>query len=257
MDATSALPKGPLTNRNTNIANVGIVHADAQHTTHDPPHATHENASAHSKKRKSDTTHDNQEIPDIDDDDPRLMRFDSTPPPANTSPRSETSSTATISVGATAYQRFMRMRGSHDGEMCNTYPKAFKFFKERELRGCEAKTSEKADQVLEVSRGGRSRWKSPVFETCDEVSQAASCRTCRCRVLDKLTAFMEKKGGSRRGKLKSPFREEMERVHTNGVNVADEERYWICHKSERPVRDKYGIVRLEKFGRSSRWGNHL
>ncbi|KAI3324215.1 hypothetical protein HD806DRAFT_494452 [Xylariaceae sp. AK1471] len=103
-----------------------------------------------------------------------------------------------------------------------------------------------------------------------EVSQAALCRTITAECLPndrklsstQLASFLGKEGsmsgntsivfyGSyvflekrrlKEGKPKSKFREEMERIHPNGVDTDSEERYWTCRNDERPYHDKYGVV---------------
>jgi hypothetical protein len=106
-----------------------------------------------------------------------------------------------------------------------------------------------------------------------EISQAALCRTITAECLPKdrklsaaqLASFLGKEGamsgntsiafyGSyvflekrrlKEGKQKSKFREEMERIHPNGVNVESEERYWTCLGNERPYHDRYGVIHFD------------
>lgn len=106
-----------------------------------------------------------------------------------------------------------------------------------------------------------------------EVSQATLCRTITAKCLPEgctlqsrqMTAFLGKEGvmtgntsqafyGSyvflekkrlKEGKPKSKFREEMESIHPNGVNVDIEERYFTCRADERPYHDKYGCLRFQ------------
>ncbi|KAI0169815.1 hypothetical protein GGR52DRAFT_573868 [Hypoxylon sp. FL1284] len=116
-----------------------------------------------------------------------------------------------LGVTSTSYQRFMRMTRSHDGIATTIYPRAFRFFRKRELQGLKAapkankktKTAtqsgaakggqkKKQDELLDVSGvhlDGEESEEVPVYDTCDEarrkirtflrkpeVSQQAFCR---------------------------------------------------------------------------------
>lgn len=142
--------------------------------------------------------------------------------------------------------------------------------------------------VSGVTLDGEESEEVPVYETCDEVrkkiraflrkpdiSQQAFCRAISecCSEERKiqsrqLNAFLNKKGpmegntsgafyGSyvffeklriKDGKPKSQFREEMEKIHSRGVNTAEQERF-LCKGNVRPTRDNYGRVSFVRVGR--------
>ncbi|KAF4465731.1 hypothetical protein FALBO_7406 [Fusarium albosuccineum] len=153
-----------------------------------------------SRKRKSDaaanTSKDElfpEDAEDIDDDDPRLDRHDwDTCNAVRRKIRAWIESGAqkvgefqqTIGVSSKAYGSFMNRTGTWDGEGCDTYIKAYLFFKKREIQGLplkankpkKAKTaaSTKAiDDALDVSGvdelPGEAAGTVPIYDTCDDI----------------------------------------------------------------------------------------
>ncbi|OTB09379.1 hypothetical protein M426DRAFT_315938 [Hypoxylon sp. CI-4A] len=138
--------------------------------------------------------------------------------------------------------------------------------------------------VGDIKLDGEDTKSVPVYDTCDEVrkkiraclrkpevTQAAFCRAIsKCfpgehKIQSRqLTAFLDKKGsmsgntssvfyGSyvlfeklriKDGKPKSQMRQEMEKIHPNGVNVTDREEWFTCMGNERAYHDKYGRVQF-------------
>ncbi|KAI1330245.1 hypothetical protein F5Y16DRAFT_415726 [Xylariaceae sp. FL0255] len=199
------------------------------------------NTIANTKKRKSDASegHQDDDIPEIDADDPRLSEIDMTPQQVRRKIRDFINGgnmkvgefTKAIGVCHSTYQRFMSMNGSWKGQCTDTYPKALRFFKKRQLQGLKAKAprrtkrtkknNEKVDEILDVSGvsvPGENTGDVPVFETCDEVrrkvrallrlengavSQAALCRTISAHCIPgedgkveskQMSAFLSKHG---------------------------------------------------------------
>ncbi|KAI8964471.1 hypothetical protein F5Y11DRAFT_86999 [Daldinia sp. FL1419] len=127
----------------------------------------------------------------------------------------------TIGVSSNAYQRFMNQSGAYSGKGCDTYRKAFAFFKRREIQGLEIappkklkKSEVQALDVGHIKLDGEDTQSVPVYDTCDEVrkkiraflrnpniTQAAFCRTIAKSFPEEkqiqsrqLSSFLEKKG---------------------------------------------------------------
>ncbi|KAI0004397.1 hypothetical protein F4779DRAFT_600010 [Xylariaceae sp. FL0662B] len=183
-----------------------------------------------SRKRKSDAVEVPDNPPEIDDDDPRIFEVIMTPNQVRRKIRDFIDGgnmkvgelQHALNVTSTSYQRFMRMRGVNDGSETDMYPRAFTFFRKRELQGLRAappKKPRKSEQnkVLDVSGVTLDRQDSqevPVYDTCDEVrrkiraflrkpdvSQQAFCRAIsgsfpegRRIQASQLNSFLAKKG---------------------------------------------------------------
>lgn len=197
---------------------------------------SYEKSSTESKKRKSDAVDEPETPPEIDDDDPRIYEGNMTPNQVRRRIR-EFIEGGNMKVGefqqalgitSTSYQRFMRMTGSDEGSGTTIYPRAFRFFRKRELQGLKAAPARKPatkkprkaaqqDQLLDVggvALDGEDTEEVPVYDTCDEVrrkvraflrkpdvSQQAFCRAISaCCEEDRkvqsrqLNAFLGKKG---------------------------------------------------------------
>jgi hypothetical protein len=153
-----------------------------------------------SRKRKSDVTPDNTQedlfpdnVPDIDSEDERLDLHDSeTCNAIRRKIRNWIDSGAqkvgefqkTIGVSGKSYNSFMNRTGTWDGENTDTYIKAHRFFKKRELQGLplkankpkKAKTAASAkalEEALDVSNvdplPGEADGTVPIYDTCDEI----------------------------------------------------------------------------------------
>ncbi|KAI0887721.1 uncharacterized protein GGS22DRAFT_88365 [Annulohypoxylon maeteangense] len=254
-----------------------------------------------SRKRKSDVFEDNQSMPEIDDDDPRLRCIDDTCNQIRRKVKSFIEGgnmkvyefQRAINVTSSTYQRFMRQNGMYKGSESAMYSRAFAFFKKRELKGLKAsppKKARKSDEknvldVDDIEMDGQNTQEVPVYDTCDEIrkkiraflrkpdiSQAAFCQAISRSFPEEgrkvqsrqLNAFLSKKGAMmgntspvfygayvflekqriKDGKPKSEMRDEMEKIHPDGVNTSDPETRWICRGNERPVHDKYGRIRF-------------
>lgn len=158
-----------------------------------------EPAAANSKKRKSDADEEDikeklfpEHVEDIDDYDPRLDIITDTCNAVRRKIRNWTESGAqkvgefqrTIGVSSKAYLSFMNRTGTWDGDNCDTYHKAHRFFRKRELQGLPLKSpkpkkprtaasARAAAEVLDVGGvdelPGEDTGSVPVFDTCDEV----------------------------------------------------------------------------------------
>ncbi|KAI0120782.1 hypothetical protein F4776DRAFT_665409 [Hypoxylon sp. NC0597] len=183
-----------------------------------------------SRKRKSDAVEEPHNVPEIDDDDPRLHRLDET---CNQIRRKIKNFIEggnmkvgefqnAIGVSSASYQRFMNQSGTYKGSESDTYGKAFAFFKKRELQGLKAAPPKKIKKneenksldVGDTKLDGEETQEVPVYDTCDEVrkkiraflrkpdvSQAAFCRAISKSLPDErkiqsrqLNAFLSKKG---------------------------------------------------------------
>ncbi|KAI1480984.1 hypothetical protein F4774DRAFT_424569 [Daldinia eschscholtzii] len=137
-----------------------------------------------SKKRKSDAVEEHQDIPEIDDDDPRLYEINETCNEVRRKIRDFIQGgnmkvgefQEAIGVSSTAYQRFMNQTGAYKGQESDTYPRAFAFFKKRELQGLKAnppkkprKSESKALDVGDIKLDGEDTESVPVYDTCDEI----------------------------------------------------------------------------------------
>ncbi|KAI2778323.1 hypothetical protein F4815DRAFT_477964 [Daldinia loculata] len=250
-----------------------------------------------SKKRKSDAVEDRQNISEVDDNDPRLYEIDETCNEIRRKIKDFIQGgnmkvgdfQKAIGVSSGAYQRFMNQSGTYKGKDCDTYPKAFTFFKKRELQGLKAvppkrprKSESEALDVSDIKLYGEDTQSVPVYDTCDEVrkkiraflrkpdiSQSAFCRAIAKSFPEEkqiqsrqLNCFLDKKGPMsgntssvfygayvffeklriKEGRPKSEMRQEMEKVHPNGVNTTDLQLWWTCRNDERPVYDAYGRI---------------
>ncbi|RSL79881.1 hypothetical protein CEP51_007013 [Fusarium floridanum] len=156
-------------------------------------------AATNSKKRKSDANEENlkeklfpDDVEDIDDYDPRLDVITDTCNAVRRKIRNWTESGAqkvgefqrTIGVSSKAYLSFMNRTGTWDGDNCDTYHKAHRFFKKRELQGLPLKapkpkkpktaaSAKAAAEVLDVGGvdelPGEETGSVPVFDTCEEI----------------------------------------------------------------------------------------
>ncbi|KAI0851207.1 hypothetical protein F5Y00DRAFT_230576 [Daldinia vernicosa] len=256
-----------------------------------------EPSTAVSRKRKSDAVEDRQNISEVDDNDPRLYVVDETCNGIRRKIKDFIQGgnmkvgefQKAIGVSSGAYQRFMNQSGTYKGKDCDTYPKAFAFFKKRELQGLKAappkrprKSESEALDVSNIKLDGEDTQSVPVYDTCDEVrkkiraflrkpdiSQSAFCRAIAesfpsgKRIQPRqLNCFLDKKGPMsgntssvfygayvffeklrmKEGRPKSEMRQEMEKIHPNGVNTTDLQLWWTCWKDERPVFDAYGRI---------------
>ncbi|WZH40319.1 uncharacterized protein QYS62_001251 [Fusarium acuminatum] len=153
-----------------------------------------------SRKRKSDVAPDNTQedlfptdVPDIDSDDERLESLGGeTCNSIRRKIRNWIDSGAqkvgefqkTIGVSSKAYGSFMNRTGTWDGEGTDTFAKAHRFFKKRELQGLplkankpkKAKTAASAkatEEFLDVSNvdplPGEADGTVPVYDTCNEI----------------------------------------------------------------------------------------
>lgn len=173
--------------------------------------ASTEKPAAASKKRKckSDAAaHDKEElfpedVPEIDDDDPRLDCPRETCNAIRRKIRNWTESGAmkigefqdALGVSSKAYTSFMNRTGAWDGEGCDTYFKAGMFFKKRELQGLPLKASKpkkpktaastaaakkKQDvDISEVTLPGEDKGAVPIYDTCDEVRKKTRAHLAR------------------------------------------------------------------------------
>ncbi|KAI0113485.1 hypothetical protein F4814DRAFT_421917 [Daldinia grandis] len=249
------------------------------------------------KKRKSDAVEERQNIPEVDDNDPRLYEINETCNEIRRKVKDFIQGgnmkvgdfQKAIGVSSGAYQRFMNQSGTYKGKDCDTYPKAFTFFKKRELQGLKAvppkrprKSESEALDVSNIKLYGEDTQSVPVYDTCDEVrkkiraflrkpdiSQSAFCRAIAESFPEgkriqprQLSCFLEKKGPMsgntssvfygayvffeklriKEGRPKSEMRQEMEKVHPNGVNTTDLQLWWTCRNDERPVYDALGRI---------------
>ncbi|KAI0835032.1 hypothetical protein F5Y06DRAFT_277217 [Hypoxylon sp. FL0890] len=187
-------------------------------------------SAASSRKRKSDAVEEPQNVPEIDDDDPRLYRLDETCNQIRRKIKNFIEGSnmkvgefqKAIGVSSASYRRFMNQSGTHTGSESDTYGKAFAFFKKRELQGLKAappkkpKKSEenKALDVGDIKLEGEDTQEVRVYDTCNEVrkkiraflrkpdvSQASFCRAIiKCFPEERkiqsrqLNAFLDKKG---------------------------------------------------------------
>lgn len=156
-------------------------------------------ATTASKKRKSDAGEEDfkeklfpDDVEDIDDYDPRLDVITDTCNAVRRKIRNWTESGAqkvgefqrTIGVSSKAYLSFMNRTGTWDGDGCDTYHKAHRFFKKRELQGLPLKapkskkpktaaSAKAAAEILDVSGVdelyGEETGSVPVFDTCEEI----------------------------------------------------------------------------------------
>lgn len=164
------------------------------------PRATPKEPAPASKKRKSDADTAASEkaalfpedVPEIDDEDPRLNLTDAdTCNAVRRKIRNWIESGAmkigefqnTLGVSSKAYTSFMNRTGTWDGDGCDTYYKAATYFKKRELQGLPiklnkpkkprtaagAKSAEQAFDVSGVELPGEANDKVPIFDTCDEI----------------------------------------------------------------------------------------
>ncbi|KAF9774484.1 hypothetical protein IL306_007504 [Fusarium sp. DS 682] len=153
-----------------------------------------------SRKRKSDVAPENTQeelfpanVPDIDSEDERLdLRDPDTCNAIRRKIRNWIDSGAqkvgefqrTIGVSGKSYNSFMNRTGTWDGENTDTYIKAHRFFKKRELQGLplkankpkKAKTAASAkalEEALDVSNvdplPGEADGTVPIYDTCDEI----------------------------------------------------------------------------------------
>ncbi|KAJ9156423.1 hypothetical protein NKR23_g814 [Pleurostoma richardsiae] len=170
---------------------------------------------APSRKRKSDPTDQENEdlfptnVPDIDDDDPRLCIVTDTCSAVRKKIRTWIDSGAmkvgefqsAIGVSSKGYLNFMNRTKTYDGEGCDTYWKAFAFFKKRDLQGLPLKAGSKTKKARTGGAGGRAaksgdalipdlsnvylpgeeEGTAPVYDTCDEMRK-------------KIRAFLAKDG---------------------------------------------------------------
>ncbi|RSL81892.1 hypothetical protein CEP52_017093 [Fusarium oligoseptatum] len=146
-------------------------------------------AATNSKKRKSDANEENlkeklfpDDVEDIDDYDPRLDVITDTCN-ASRARKKVGEFQRTIGVSSKAYLSFMNRTGTWDGDNCDTYHKAHRFFKKRELQGLPLKaprpkkpktaaSAKAAAEALDVSGvdelPGEETGSVPVFDTCEE-----------------------------------------------------------------------------------------
>ncbi|KAM0440863.1 hypothetical protein ACHAPT_000165 [Fusarium lateritium] len=152
-----------------------------------------------SKKRKSDAAEEDikeklfpEDVEEIDDYDPRLDLITDTCNAIRRKIRNWTESGAqkvgefqrTIGVSSKAYLSFMNRTGTWDGDNCDTYHKAHRFFKKREIQGLPLKapkpkkpktaaSAKAAAEILDVSGvdelPGEETGDVPVYDTCEEV----------------------------------------------------------------------------------------
>ncbi|KAI1134243.1 hypothetical protein F5Y05DRAFT_240846 [Hypoxylon sp. FL0543] len=191
---------------------------------------TAKHSTTSSRKRKSDVVEEPQNVPEIDDDDPRLHHVDETCNQIRRKIKNFIEGgnmkvgefQKAIGVSSASYQRFMNQSGTYTGSESDTYERAFAFFKKRELQGLEAappkkpKRSEekKALDVGDIKLDGEDTEEVPVYDTCDEVrkkiraflrkpdvSQAAFCHAIARSFPEEhkiqsrqLNAFLDKKG---------------------------------------------------------------
>ncbi|KAI1387139.1 uncharacterized protein F4822DRAFT_429900 [Hypoxylon trugodes] len=182
------------------------------------------------KKRKSHPVEEPHDIPEIDDNDPRLYEIQDTCNQVRNKIRDFIGGgnmrvgefQSIIGVSPQAYRRFMNQTGTYEGDGCDTYFKAYTFFEKRELQGIKVappkrtKKSEekKAMDVDDIKLDGEETEEVPVYDTCDEIrkeiraflrkpniSQAGFCREIaksfpgKCNVQSRqLNAFLGKKG---------------------------------------------------------------
>ncbi|KAJ4271510.1 hypothetical protein NW762_000214 [Fusarium torreyae] len=161
-----------------------------------PPATTATN----SRKRKSDVATDNThndlfpaDVEDIDSEDERLDRLDSdTCNSIRRKIRTWIDSGAqkvgefqqTIGVSSKAYGSFMNRTGTWDGEGTDTFAKAHRFFKKRELQGLPLKAnkpkkpktaaaSKAVDDALDVSGvdplPGEENGAVSIYDTCNDI----------------------------------------------------------------------------------------
>ncbi|KAI8625957.1 hypothetical protein F5Y19DRAFT_236329 [Xylariaceae sp. FL1651] len=274
MSSTST-SKGPLENRDANATDIGVIHAGKNNTciahgldSHNSSHPTGENAVSKPQKRKSDAVNDQQDVPEIDDNDSRpnnpdaAHAVDSTQDTQSSEKRELQSSNSASPPKAKKAKTSKKVNSSLDVSGIH-------------LPGEETRQVPIFETCDEVRRKIRALLRSK------DVSQAALCRTIAAECLPKdgklqsrqMTAFLEKHGvmsgntstafyGSyvffekrrlKEGKPKSKFREEMERLHPNGVDTEADDRYLTCREDERPVIDKYGVLSFEKIGGMPKW----
>lgn len=144
-----------------------------------------------------------------------------------------------------------------------------------------AKKGDNVPDVSDIRLDGEDTKEVPVYDTCDEVrtkirdflklkvSQSAFCRAIaksfpqeRKIQTRQLSAFLEKDGPTsgntscifygayvffeklriKEGQPKSQMRQEMEKIHPDGVNTTDLQLWLTCMEDERPVYDEYGRV---------------
>lgn len=156
-------------------------------------------SSSSSKKRKSDAVEDQGDLPEIDDDDPRLYTTDS----CNQIRRKirNTIESGAMKVGefqkvigcsSPSYQRFMKQNGPDAGLGSDVYIAAARFFRKRELQGLKAvppapkkarksgggddkggkggkSSSSSSLDVSGVQLSGEETQSVAVLETCDEM----------------------------------------------------------------------------------------
>ncbi|KAH9890311.1 hypothetical protein F4778DRAFT_785466 [Xylariomycetidae sp. FL2044] len=154
------------------------------------------------RKRKSDDVEEivpPQDLHEVDDNDPRLYAINENCDQVGDKIYSFIDSglmkigkfETAIGVSPDAYRNFMRHEGPHGGKDCDTYLKAFTFFKKREATGSqhlEAEDSaETADErkphpaaldVSGVELDGEDEHKAPVYATCDEVREKIQAVLC-------------------------------------------------------------------------------
>jgi hypothetical protein len=166
--------------------------------TKKPAAAPAKPAPAASKKRKSDAAEGTEDmfpaaLDEIDNEDPRLTAGEKdTCNAVRRKIRNWIESGAmkvgefqkAIGVSSKAYGSFMNRTGTWDGDGCDTYWEAIKFFKKRELLGLPLKApaakkakptpaaAAKANDLLDVSGvtlPGEEKGTVPVYDTCEEI----------------------------------------------------------------------------------------
>lgn len=142
-----------------------------------------------SRKRKSDAVAVSENIPEIDDDDPRLEHIDQSAQQVRAKVRRFVNSgamevgefQAAIDVGSVQYHRFMKLNGTDAGSGSDMYHNAWKFFKKREIQGLKStapkkvktagNTGSKRSDALDVegiTLEGEENGQVSVYDTCDE-----------------------------------------------------------------------------------------
>ncbi|KAI1801348.1 hypothetical protein F4811DRAFT_534928 [Daldinia bambusicola] len=182
-----------------------------------------------SRKRKSGAVEEHEDLPEVDDDDPRLYEINDTCEEIRRKIKDFIQGgnmkvgefQEAIGVSSTAYQRFMNQSGTYKGQESDTYLKASAFFRKRELQGLKAappKRPRKSDgkilDVGDIKLDGENTQSVKVHDTCDEirkkiravlrkpdVTQSAFCRAIgesfpghKQISPRQLKAFLDKKG---------------------------------------------------------------
>ncbi|KAF4990943.1 hypothetical protein FGRMN_8134 [Fusarium graminum] len=200
-----------------------------------------------SRKRKSDVAPDNTQedlfpadAPEIDSDDERLEHLGTNTCNAirrkirtwiDSGAQKVGEFQKTIGVSSKAYGSFMNRTGTWDGDQTDTFIKAHRFFKKRELQGLplkankpkKAKTAASAkaiDDFLDVSNvdplPGEVNGTVPIYDTCDEIRK-------------KIRAALAKEGMTQAGFIRALNKNLPEGQNVSAANL----RYFMGRKGIR------------------------